>query len=219
MGNITSMGGGPQQVVRLVRHDGKVLEFYDDMPVEELLVVYPDFVVCQDQVQENGQVRRKLLSAKDVLLKGQVYLLFHKRTQQQQKPHHPNQKAVHSGHRVHVNGANINGVAAPKATRTHPMDVPTAEREQSAHPQQKRVAVKGVFPKEELDRLIERGSVKIITENGTHELSGRQLTRLLSPHGAFKSSHAYNKSSPSPLSLNVGLESIPEEPHHKPNAI
>lgn len=108
MGNVTSISGAPQQVVRLVRQDGKVLEFYDDMPVEELLVVYPQYVVCQDQVQENGQVRGKILSAKDTLRKGQVYLLLNMPPQQQQKAVHQLQarKGPHQGQRMHVNGAN-----------------------------------------------------------------------------------------------------------------
>ncbi|KAL3677145.1 hypothetical protein R1sor_027093 [Riccia sorocarpa] len=168
--------GGPQLVVRLVRHDGKVLEFYDDMPMDELLAVYPDYVVCQDQFQENGQVRRKLLTAKDVLLKGQVYLLLNKRMLlQQQKA--PNQKPLHPVRGVHSNSANG---AALKATRNLPMDVPIAGRDKSAHP-----ATKPVYPREELGRIIERGSVKIITEKGTHELSGRQLTHLLNPERAL----------------------------------
>ncbi|KAL3677146.1 hypothetical protein R1sor_027094 [Riccia sorocarpa] len=210
MGNITSIGGGPQQVVRLVRHDGKVLEFYDDMPAEELLVVYPDYVVCQDQIEESGQVRRKLLAANDVLLKGQVYLLLNKRTLQphQQKAQHPNHKSIHHGNRVHGNGA------APRVSRNLPMDVPTAGREHSAHPQHMKVTVKPVFPKGELGQIMERGSVKIITAKGTHELSGRQLTQMLNPHRPYRSS---SKSSLSPSSLRSGLESIPEEPHHKLN--
>ncbi|BBN19357.1 hypothetical protein MPTK1_8g10000 [Marchantia polymorpha subsp. ruderalis] len=210
MGNIASIAGGPQEVVRVVR-DGKVLEFDNDMAVEELLSVYPKSVVCQDQVQENGKMRRRMLAPKDVLRRGQVYLLFRIPTQQQQ------QQKQQAPSTLQQQQAQMQQRAIPhKAPKVHPVNVPTTAPAPVPSRQQQQLhnnangatklgpVMKSTISKQQIAKILQEGSVKITTKNGVARLSGAQLTRLLN--------QASGRSSPSPKKQSPWLESIPEEP-------